>query len=184
MLKTCRTRRGRTALTSGFTLVELMITVAMVGVLATLALVGYRRYIDSAKVSEAVQLVGAIRSAEEGFRAETMSYLDVSTDWYPRNTFDSKKMDWPPPNHADKAKWSALNVTTDGPVRFGYRVNAGAAGAAVTVPGGIAYSNPGTFPAPTEPWYVVQARGDPGERGVLCNVLSTSFTTAIVYEND
>ncbi|MDC0742022.1 type IV pilin protein [Polyangium mundeleinium] len=44
----------------GFTLVELMIVVAIVGVLAALAMFGVRRYLAAAKVSEAKQTIGGI----------------------------------------------------------------------------------------------------------------------------
>jgi type IV pilus assembly protein PilA len=47
----------------GFTLVELMIVVAIVGVLATLGLVGYKRLIASSKTAEAKTNVGAIVKA-------------------------------------------------------------------------------------------------------------------------
>ena len=43
-----------------FTLVELMIVVAIIGVLASLALYGVRKYLASAKTSEAKNYVGAI----------------------------------------------------------------------------------------------------------------------------
>lgn len=44
----------------GFTLVELMIVVAIIGVLAALAVLGVRRYIASTKAAEAKQSIGAI----------------------------------------------------------------------------------------------------------------------------
>src|SRR5262249_24918953 len=46
-------RIPRAASGRGFTLVELLITVAMIGVLAALGLVGYRKFIHSAQSSEA-----------------------------------------------------------------------------------------------------------------------------------
>jgi type IV pilus assembly protein PilA len=47
----------------GFTLVELMIVVAIIGVLAALAVYGVTRYLASAKTSEAKNTVGAISRA-------------------------------------------------------------------------------------------------------------------------
>ena len=54
-----------------FTLVELMIVVAIIGVLAALAIYGVRRYMASAKTSEAKNTVGAItRAAAAAFERE------------------------------------------------------------------------------------------------------------------
>jgi len=55
-----------------FTLVELMIVVAIIGVLAALAIYGVRRYLASAKTSEAKNSAGAItRGAVAAYERET-----------------------------------------------------------------------------------------------------------------
>jgi type IV pilus assembly protein PilA len=173
---------------AGFTLVELMIVVAIIGVLAALATVGYRKYIDGAKITEPLSMIQSIRSAEESMRAETMSYLNVSptNQFYPRvSGWDGKKTSWQMTGHVDYARWRTLGVTSDGPVRFSYVVNAGSAGTnmtAVTVPFTPA---PPAWPQPTiEPWYVIQAQGDPDEDGVVTSLVASSLSGDIWRYND
>ena len=87
-------RLSRRVSARGMTLVELMIIVAIVGIIAALAVVGYKRYIVASKTSEANYMISAIRVAEEHHYSDQLKYLSVSqtiTSTYPRALPDKNK---------------------------------------------------------------------------------------------
>jgi prepilin-type N-terminal cleavage/methylation domain-containing protein len=61
----------------GFTLVELMIVVVVLGILAALAMVGYRRYVAKARSSEAVAMLAEMSSKEQLYFLEFAQYLPL-----------------------------------------------------------------------------------------------------------
>jgi type IV pilus assembly protein PilA len=63
----------------GFTLIELMITVAIVGILAAVALPAYQDYSIRAQVSEGMQLAGGVQTAEAEYYSNNGSYADLTT---------------------------------------------------------------------------------------------------------
>ena len=89
-------------------MVELLAVVAMIGILAALAITGYKKYITSAKIGQAKDTIGAIRIAQESYKAETLNYLSCSsslTDWYPA-TPNGKKRHWVwPSDTVNKPTW-------------------------------------------------------------------------------
>jgi prepilin-type N-terminal cleavage/methylation domain-containing protein len=114
----------------GVTIIEAMIVVAIVGVLAMLAIVAYRRWVRSAFLAEGQDMVSNIRTAEESYIAENGVYLDVSGCLgagcsYPLQAPSNVKTAWGGACSWCKnpaTGWNGLTVHPDGPVIFGYSV--------------------------------------------------------------
>lgn len=171
----------------GFTLVELMIVVVIAGVLATIAVYGVSRYITSAKTSEAIQMIGAIKAAQESYKDETFQYLavagDVTSDgsFYPHDFTTSvpgrQKVQWGAGTSDVANRWRELGVNPAGPVLFAYATTAGAPGAVATAGTDASIGN---WPATLgEPWYIVKARADLDGGGDYSVFVGVSFTTQI-----
>lgn len=62
----------------GFTLIELMIVVAIIGILAAIAIPNFRSYQMKAKTSEARTNLGGIKTSEESWKAEFDGYVSVA----------------------------------------------------------------------------------------------------------
>jgi hypothetical protein len=160
-----------------------MTVVVITGILATIGFAALRGHVSAARGAEALNMVQSIRAAEERWRSEHMMYLNVSsgaTTWYPRDpaataSKNSERSFYYPPGdstHPDSDLWLRLRPTTAGAVRFGYLVNAGTAGAAMTPP---ARGPAVTWPATTDNWYVIQALGDTDWDGTLSYYRASSL---------
>ncbi len=66
---------------SGFTLMELMIATAIVGILMGLAFPSFQSYIKKSHRSDGVSTLIAIQAAEEQYRVGNTSYGDLNAVW-------------------------------------------------------------------------------------------------------
>lgn len=167
----------------------MMIVVAILGILASLATVGFKRYLARARTTEAAAMLGEIAAKELIYFQEFGAYLPLRADgnitlpspdegaaaFYPLSpndaTFDSARLAtsindptaWP-------AAWRGVGLRPKDPALYcTYMANAGMGGQAV--PAGF---GTGLVPVPGAPWFYALAAcnltgpaGFPGEVSVF-----------------
>lgn len=69
---------------SGFTLIEMLIVVAMVAILAGVAVVAYQRHLRSGRIVQGREFIAAIQAREETYYQQHGTYVTTNgTDFYP-----------------------------------------------------------------------------------------------------
>jgi type IV pilus assembly protein PilA len=116
--------RRKSLPTRGFTLIELMIVVAILAILAAVAIVAYNNYIERSRNSEATSILADIRIKQESYRATFHQYANPSgntANWIPDGNPIDEARSWTDGVAPDLVKaWNQLGVRPDHGVWFSY----------------------------------------------------------------
>jgi hypothetical protein len=169
--------------------------VLIVGLLAVIATVGYRKWVMASRGAEATNLLGDIRAEEERLKSETNAYLDVSGNIGAGNTYPATSPGnfvtaWgadcgtcPKPNN-----WAKLNIAPTAPVMFGYAVIADSTNDPASRGIGNNVKNAGKTVDMSSlagsPWFVAQAIVDRDGNGVYWTVTTSSSSNQIFIDNE
>jgi prepilin-type N-terminal cleavage/methylation domain-containing protein len=180
----------------GFTLIEAMIVVVIIGIVSVLAIIGYRKWVQTSFLAEAQDMVSHIRSAEETFRSENgITYLQVTGNLgpgydYPAQTPGAFKTTWGAPctwcNTTNA--WQELAVQPSAPVAYGYSVQTnnplidptGTATPPSILVNGAAVS---LVSIAGSPWYVIEADGDYFGTGSFTKLFAYSGNNQVFLNN-
>jgi type IV pilus assembly protein PilA len=122
--------RLRSNAEAGFTLIELMIVVGIIGVLAAIAVPNFISYQARSRRSEAYVNLAAIARIQSTYYAERGEYFEAGS-WpiVPDGDLSTRKMEW---DAASEAAYAELGWRPEGQVFYAYDTNAGATNCSCT----------------------------------------------------
>lgn len=170
--------------TRGFSLIELMIVVAILGVLAALAIPAFNRYIARGKLSEATTMLQNIKMQQESYRQAYGRYHAVP-DFNPEEITAKKGQNEWDTSGAVGAEWEKLGAKPNS--RYTYYQYAVGAGGPWGVTDVEAEGVRGMFSDGGEQskhWWVAVAHGDLDNDGVLSVIVAYSGRDDIFMENE
>lgn len=126
---------------AGFTLVELMIVVVILGILAAVAIPAFTRYVKRSKTSEATGNIAKIYQGEVTYyqqSSENSVATFVAAGPTPTVASTSaSKFPAQPSSFASSGVWSAIGFSLDGPFYYSYATTASATAFTATAAGDL-----------------------------------------------
>ncbi|HKA15653.1 MAG TPA: prepilin-type N-terminal cleavage/methylation domain-containing protein [Myxococcota bacterium] len=110
--------RTTARLCTGFTLIELMITAAIIGALAAIAIPNFLRYQLRARATETLTHMKGISTSEDAYYADHGTYVSVNPA-VPASLPGTQRVQWPTGTRFDQIGWAP-----EGGVVFQYSVRA------------------------------------------------------------
>jgi len=99
----------------GFTLIELMITVAVISIIAVIAMPLYRGYIESARKSVLTDNIQTIRLMQDDRRIDLGEYVEGVFDPKPGGVKTlAVRLGWDPRKNRDVAKYEVICIADSG----------------------------------------------------------------------
>jgi prepilin-type N-terminal cleavage/methylation domain-containing protein len=156
----------------GMTLVELMIVVAIIGILASVAAFSYTRYMRKSRASEVNMMFSELAAKEEAYHTEFGTYLDTATFNPAVTNGQAQTID-------TSTTWATLRIQPSKNAWYcQYRV---VAGTGATVPSDYADLYPS---APTGNWYFLLAQCDFDGDGIFSTYLQRGDRSELIKENE
>jgi prepilin-type N-terminal cleavage/methylation domain-containing protein len=145
----------------GFTLIEMMIVTAIIGLLAVVAVPGFFAYQSKARRTEAFMNIAELVRSQRSFQAERDAFFEAAIpmpDWDSYGGLGTNKMPW---DGASQAAFSELGWIPEGRVFYGYGINTGTAESCDAACG----------PAATSECFTASAMGDVDGDGLASEVM-------------
>jgi prepilin-type N-terminal cleavage/methylation domain-containing protein len=145
----------------GFTLIEMMIVTAIIGLLAVVAVPGFFAYQAKARRTEAFVNISELVRSQRSYQAERDTFFEAAIpmpDWDSYGGLGTTKMPW---DGASLAAFNELGWVPEGQVFYGYGINTGTAESCDAACG----------PAATSECFTASAMGDVDGDGLASEVM-------------